>query len=124
MNIFEEATRLKLRVVYNGNLSVEDLWDLRLPALKLLAINFHKQIKDQENMDLFEVKTPIEAKLQLSFDIVMSIINTKTDEEATAKEAQSIKEQKQRLLGIKERKQTAALEELSIEELDKRLAEL
>ena len=41
MNIFEQASRSKLRFDYKGNISTEDLWDLDTKKLNVLYKNIH-----------------------------------------------------------------------------------
>ena len=66
----------------------------------------------------------VDVDIKLRFDVVMSIISTLTEEAEQASKALSIKDERQRLLAIKYRKQETADENLSDEELDKKLAEL
>lgn len=124
MNIFEQATRQGLRFTMGGTVSVEELWDFSLTTLKKYANQLNKEVKASQEEDLFAEKTQADADTKLRFDIVMSIISTLTDEAEQATKALSVKEERQRLLAIKHRKQEAVDENLSDEELDKKLAEL
>lgn len=124
MNIFEQATRQGLRFTMGGTVSVEELWGFSLTTLKKYVNHLNKEVKASQEEDLFAEKTQADADTKLRFDIVMSIISTLTDEAEQATKALSVKEERQRLLAIKHRKQEAVDENLSDEELDKKLAEL
>ena len=124
MNIFEQATRQGLRYSLAGVVTTELLWQTSLATLKNYANQLNKEVKASQEEDLFAEKTQADADTKLRFDIVMSIISTLTEEAEQASKASSVKEERQRLLAIKHRKQEAADENLSEEELDKKLAEL
>lgn len=125
--IFEKATRKKLRFVTNkGHISVEDLWDLSLEQLNELAKKLNKEVKDEQAEEDFleDDENKKESLVKLRFDVVISILKTKKAEAKERENEVKRKAQKEKLLEIISKKQDSALEELSEEELKKRLDEL
>ena len=121
--MFEKASRLKIRFQSTiGTLSVEDLWDLPLETLNVLAKGLRKQVEDSEESFISPVKP--DAKIQLRFDIVKHIIDVKLAERDAAKVAQVNRERKAKILGILASKQDAVLGEMSQEDLLKELEAL
>lgn len=120
VNIFEQATRLQLRFrSKNGMLSTEDLWNLSLQALDDIAKSLRRELRDTEESFIEESKKDKEAELR--FSVAKHIIDTKLAERDERKKAKERAEQRQRLLNILERKQDAALEGKTIEEIQKEL---
>lgn len=119
MSNFSKATRQKLRFQTTlGNLLVEDVWDLSLQQLNQIAKALKKEIKTSENEeDFLNEKTEVDEKTQLRFDIVIEILNIKKAEAKEQKEASSNKAKLQKLYELLERKQNAAMENLSTEEI-------
>lgn len=121
--MFEYATRNKLRFPYKGNVSVEDLWDLKLNDLDSVFKTLNRKVKQTEEESLLTVKSVEDTELSIQIEIVKYIFNTKTAE-ANAKLAEKErKEYKQKLMEIKAAKQEQALWNMSEEELDKLLKE-
>ena len=123
--MYKEASKMKLRfATVKGNLSVEDLWDLSLTALDKMAVAIDEQIsKNPKKSFIFET-TPEDKVSKLKLDILKDIINTKLEEKAKKdSEKQKISE-RNKLLEILAKKEEASLENLSIEELKNKLAEL
>lgn len=126
MSIFEKASRQKLRFDTTiGPLLAEDLWDLpltasqsrnRMPPLNDIAVLLHRQIQET-TISFVDTDTKADTDLQLRFDIVKHIIDVKKAERATALEASAKADRKQKLLAILARKQDAALEEMTQEEI-------
>jgi len=130
MSIFERATKEKLRFDGgNGLMSVEDLWDLKLKSrknisLNQLAIKLDAQIKENQVTDFVDDLSTRDNELDLKFDVVKHIIKVKLNERETRMNAAKVKEERERILGLIERKQNEALEGESIEDLQARLNEL
>lgn len=131
MNIFEQASKSKLRFnSVRGLLSTENLWDVPLKSntgfdLDTLAKSANATIKasGEESFVADTVSAAnIEATLQL--DILKHIISVKLAAAAAAKTASDRRAERDKLLGLLEKKQDAALEELSPEAIKARLAEL
>lgn len=127
--MFEQASRQKLRFETTmGLLSAEDLWELPLtskrgPNLNDIAIGLHNQTK-HDTVSFVEEDEKPNPLLQLRFDIVKHIIDVKKAERKAAEEVASKREQKQKIMAIMSRKEDAALENASMEELQGLLATL
>ena len=127
-NVFLEATRQGLRFsTTQGLLSVEDLWDLPLTSqrgssLDSLAVSLSKLMRDSS--ESYVEPTTLNEQLQLQFAVVKQILDIKLAERAAAKLAKERAEKKQKILAILDRKQDAALENASAEELHAILATL
>ena len=79
-NPFFRATRKKLRFPSNrGTLSVEELWDLSLESLDVIAVKLAEEISRQQNVRSFISDKPNkEASAQaLRFEVVKTILDTK-----------------------------------------------
>lgn len=123
MNLFEYATRNKLRFAYKGVISVEDLWDLDLESLDYIYKGLKKQTKVDEEEGLLTKKVENE-KLNVAIKIVEHIFNVKKEEIEKAKNQALKKAEKQKLLAILANKKEAELENKSVEELEKMIEEL
>lgn len=122
--MFEQASRLKLRFESpKGYLSHEDLWDLSLSTLDRVAIDLHHQVQDTA-VSFVDAARKVDKTTQLRFDIVKHVIDVKLKERDEAAEAKSRADKKQKLLEIISRKEDAALETSSVEELRQLLASL
>ena len=122
--LFETATRNKMRFPFRGMISVEDLWDLSLKNLDLVFKTLNAEAKKSEEESLLETKSKENEELSNKIEIVKYIVNIKLEEKKTRENARKNAEMKQRLLEIKAKRQDAALENMSDEDLDKMLAEL
>ena len=134
--MFEKAARLQLRFdSAQGNLTVEDLWDLPLTlrangnranraCLDDIAKALNKQIKETDT-ESFVVKAPkVDTITQLKFEIVKHIIDVKLAEAEVAAAKQEAKEKKDKILAIIARKQDEKLEGASLEDLQAMVATL
>jgi hypothetical protein len=122
--LFEIATRNKMRFPFRGMISVEDLWDLSLTNLDSVFKTLNAEAKKSEEESLLETKSKENEELSNKIEIVKYIVNIKLEEKKTRENARKNAEMKQRLLEIKAKRQDAALENMSDEDLDKMLAEL
>ena len=129
-NLFEKASRMKLRFVTpNGSLVVEDLWDLPLTStthranLDDLAKDFNAQLKNSEESFVLKPAKKDRAA-QISFEIVKHIIAVKLAENQAAKDALERKAKKARIMEIIASKEDDTLAESSIEELKAQLKDL
>lgn len=122
--LFETATRNKMRFPFRGMISVEDLWDLSLTNLDSVFKTLNAEAKKSEEESLLETKSKENEELSNKIEIVKYIVNIKLEEKKTRENAKKNAEMKQRLLEIKAKRQDAALENMSDEDLDKMLAEL
>ena len=134
MNIFEQASRLKLSFdTVQGPLDVEYLWDLPIntqqknkASLADIARGLNKQLKESNGDDLpfLNAAKKADDTVQLKFDIVKHIVETKTAENQKAAEARSNSEKKQQILALIAVKEAEHLSGQSLEDLRKLAAEL
>lgn len=129
--IFANATRQKIRFQsVRGELSVEQLWDLPLSSktgfdLDTIAKAVNKELKTVSEDSFVAVKVNAqETELTLALDVLKHIIQVKLAEDAEAKQRVANAAERQRLIGILEKKQDQALEALTPEEIQKRLQAL
>lgn len=121
-NIFEQATRRKLRFETRiGSLSAEELWDLPLssdrnkPNLDEIAIDLNRALKGTEESFVSSAKK--DAVLQLKFDIVKHIIDTRVQEKDAKTAEVQRNTQIQKIDELIATKETEKLANLSVEEL-------
>lgn len=122
--LFELATRNKMRFPFRGMISVEDLWDLSLTNLDSVFKTLNAEAKKFEEESLLNTKSKEDEEISNKIDIVKYIVNVKLEEKRAREDARKNAEMKQRLLEIKAKRQDAALENMSDEDLDKMLAKL
>ena len=123
INMFEQATRLKLRFKSNnGMVTTEDLWDLPLSQLDGIAKDLRKELRDTEDSFIEEKKS--NANLELRFEVVKHVITTKLEERDAKAKAKEVAARRQVLLEALEKKQNAALDGMSAEDIQKELATL
>lgn len=122
--LFEVATRSKMRFPFKGQISVEDLWDLRVEDLDSVFKTLNSKVKQAKEDSLLDTKTKADEILDIQIEIVKHIFTTKSDEAAARAKAKERKEQKQKIMSIMASKQEEALQNKSIEELEKMLNEL
>lgn len=125
MSNFQKASRLKLRFSTNkGELSVEDLWDLSLESLDVIAKAVNKKLKDESEESFIGKKSTNNAVLELKMEILKEIIAIKLKE----KEAKALKAVKSaKLAQLKELANSKTNEQLSgmsLEEINKLILEL
>lgn len=130
-NIFEQASRLKLTYsTSRGVLSFMDLWDLPLQSqtgkanLDSIATELFKQLKSDDNVSFVEPTRKTDDLTQLSFDVVKHIIDVRLAERTAAKDKAERAEKKQKLLALIADKQDESLKSMSLDDLQKMVAEL
>lgn len=123
-NLFESATRSKMRFPFKGMISVEDLWDLSLTNLDSVFKTLNAEVKKFEEESLLHTKSKEDEEISNKIEIVKYIVNVKLNEKKKRENDIKNAETRQKLLEIKAKRQNAALENMSDEELDKALAEL
>lgn len=123
-NIFEKASRLKLRFAHKGLCSVEDLWDLSLSALDSIYKGLNAQLKQQSEESLLATKSAADEVLSLQIEIVKHIFEVKQAEQLARQSAADKAAQKQKLLGIIAEKQETELRSMSVEDLTKMVESL
>lgn len=131
MNIFEQASRQALRFSSNrGELNTEQLWDLPLTSrngfdLDSVAKEVNQRLKSVTE-ESFVVKTtnPEKDSLELKLEVLKHIIAAKQAEADARRNAAERAAERQKLYDILAEKQDSALKDLSVEDIQKRLAEL
>ena len=122
--MFEYAVRNKVRFPFKGLISVEDLFDLSLTNLDSIYKTLNKQVKQSEEESLLNTKTTVDKELDVQIAIVKHIVAVKLAEQEAREKASAKKEQKQKIMAIIASKQDEALQNSSVEDLQKMLDEL
>ena len=123
-NMFEFATRNKMRFPFKGQISVEDLWDLRVEDLDTVFKSLNKQVKQTKEESLLATKTTEDTILDIQIAIVKYIFDVKVQEANARLIEKERKEQKQKIMSILATKQEQELQNKSVEELQKMLDEI
>lgn len=125
VNIFEKATRRKIRfATVQGNLSVEDLWDLPLPALNELAKDLNRERKIEAEEDFLVEKSRKNTMLDLCFDLVIHILDTLKQEKEDRAQAAENQAEKAKLVSALARKQDQELDDMSKKDIEKAIKTL
>jgi hypothetical protein len=126
--MYKKAAQLKLRFPSKrGLITTEDLFDLPLRgevSLDSVAKAVNRLLKETEEESFVDVKSSATEVHELQMEIVKDAIATKKAEIEAKENAQSVRAEKNKLLDLLAKKQDAALESLSEDELKKRLEEL
>lgn len=123
MNMFEQATRMKLRFETNkGCVSVEDLWDLPLQrangvSLDGVAIQVSRKLKEAEQESFVSKPSRDTSEDQLRLEILKHIITVKMSEQKAAQEAADKRQQRQNIDALIAKKQQDEMAGKSLEEL-------
>lgn len=127
INLFEQASKAKLRFASaRGNLTVEDLWDLKLTTgqvnLNDIGVAVQRALKDTspdeslvpsaKKADSAAIKT-----LKLQLDVVKHIIAIKLEEQDVREKAQTKADQRRVLMEALAESQSASLKGKSPEEI-------
>lgn len=131
MNIFEYATRNKLRFTSSrGELTAEQLWDVPLRSsdgfnLNAVAKAANEAVKAENAENFVETtRTSAHVRAGTTFEIVKHVIDVKLGDEAVAKKRAENKIKREKLLVALAEKQDGRLSEMSERELKKQIAEL
>jgi hypothetical protein len=131
MNIFENATRTKLKFdTVKGEIGVYELWDVPLTARNGFSINdigkqVNSKLKEMEVGEFVSKSTRASSdkiRLQLSLEILQHVRDAKLVEEEKLKQARANKERRELLLKIREQKQNQQFDNLTLEQIDDLLA--
>lgn len=123
-NMFEYATRNKVRFPFKGQISVEDLWDLRTDDLDTVFKTLNRQVKQSEEESLLMTKTAEDTALDVQIAIVKYIFDIKMQEANARLLDKERKAQKQKIMAILANKQEQELQNKSVDELQKMLEEI
>ena len=122
--LFINATRANYQFAFRGMINVIDLWDLSLTNLDSVFKTLNAEVKKSEEESLLNTKSKEDEEISNKIEIVKYIVDVKLDEKKKREKKKKNAEMRQRLLEIKAKRQDAALENMSDEDLDKALAEL
>ncbi|MBQ4566612.1 MAG: hypothetical protein IJA79_00610 [Desulfovibrio sp.] len=134
MNIFQKAIKEKLLFESGaGMISVVDLYSLPLtsnnpakPSLDDMALAVYRRIKEKDEIS-FVTKQEKDTTLEmdkLRLEVLKAVIDDKLADQEKARQDRAKAELREKLMALKVRKEDANLESMSIEEIDKALAEL
>lgn len=129
-NIFEIASRRKFRFASSiGDLTTEQLWDLRLSGaghtLDNVAKTVNNELKSISDESFVVTRpNPRKGELEMMLDIVKHVISVKMADRDKAAAAADRAEQRRKLAEALINKRDAALANMSEEELTAKLAEL
>lgn len=104
-NMFEYATRNKVRFPFKGQISVEDLWDLRTDDLDTVFKTLNRQVKQSKEESLLTTKTAEDTALDIQIAIVKHIFDIKMQEANARLLDKERKAQKQKIMAILANKQ-------------------
>jgi hypothetical protein len=122
MEVYKIATKQKLRVpTPRGPLSVEQLWDLSIEELDILAVKLKEEYEGSGKKSFIAKKSEKDKTAKLMFDVVLDILTTKADEAEAALEAREVKKHNEKIMDLIAKKQDEALSEKSIADLKKML---
>jgi hypothetical protein len=131
INLFLQATREKFRFQSSkGDLSVEQLWDLPLTSrtgfdLDTVAKAVNADLKGANEESFVNTSNnPAVSRLQAKLELVKAIIEIKLAEADAAKKRSEKAAERQRLMEVLHSKKDQELQGLSVEEIEKRLAQL
>lgn len=127
INIFEYATRNKLRFNYRGTIDVESLWGLNVNSLnevyKGLCIEKKENFGNEESL-LTTTNSKAEKDLEVKIKIVKYIFEKKTSEQNERIAYAEKEERRQFLRELIAKKESEAYDNKSIEELREELNNL
>lgn len=131
MNIFEQASRKKLRFASNkGDLTVEQLWDLPLTStnktdLDMIARVVAHELRGVTEESFVTIKPdPRKPDLELKLEILKHIIAVKIKAQQDAASAVEKAEKRRKLHEALAHQEDKALASMSKDEIMKQLAEL
>lgn len=119
MNIFERASRSKLRFASSkGFLSTEDLWELSLERLDTLAKAVNRELKASSEESFIEVKSEKDSEVELALEILKHVIASYIAAREAAKARAENSARREQIAQIIGSKKMIALAEKSVEELE------
>lgn len=121
-NIFKYALQNKFRFPFKGQISTEDLFDLKLTDLDAI-FKVLTQDKDAKKESLLNATSKADTDLALKIEIVKEIFTDKKKAAEAQQKAVETKIRNQKILDIIARKEAADLEAKSIDELKAMLSD-
>ena len=123
-NIFEYATRNKLRFPFKGMISVEDLWQLKLEDLDNIYKTLNREVKKSQEESLLSEKNAEDERTHIMINIIKHIVSVKQDEAKVKSQEAEKAAKRQKIMSVLAEKESEALEKMSEEDLKKMLATL
>ena len=113
---------MKLRFKSNhGLINSEDLWDLSLENLDVLAQSLEAEVKTSKKKSFITKRSKADATAKLRFALVKHVIDVKLDEREAAANAAETKAYNQKILEKIEAVEDRELDEMSAKDLRKLL---
>ena len=116
-NIFEMASRQKLRFAYMGSVSTEDLQDLSVQKLDGIFQSLNAKLKTENDESLLGPKSDETSELALQVAIIRRIVEVKLAEAVAAETREVQRQQNAKIDGILADKQNAKLMDMTEAEL-------
>ena len=117
--LFEIATRKKLRFPFKGQITVEDLWDLKPENLDSIYKTLNAENKKEQSEESLMVTKRPESDLDVQIEIVRYIFTVKMQEINDRIQEKERADQKRRLLAIYAQKENEEIAKMSKEDLKK-----
>lgn len=119
MNIFEQASRDKLRFDVNGQISVEQLWTVNMQSLANYEQTLTEMVESygKSTRRTRQTRTAEQNANELRLAIVTHILDVREQEAEAATNAAATKEHNQRILELIRAKQEQKLADMSEDEL-------
>lgn len=120
-DIFAIATRRKYRFPFNGQIGVEDLWDLSASQLDRVFKTLKKDQKTSNEESLLTTRSDEDSDLDVKIAVVKFVFETKQADKLAAIELAEKIEKKKRIRELIADKKDEALKNMSVEDLEKML---
>ena len=130
MNIFEQASRFQFRFEsIRGLLNIEQLWSVPLSSkdgfdLDCIAKTINGKLKEAAEESFVKVRSTSSTTNETRLEIVKHVIAAKLEELEANQNKIAKRQEREKLLELLDKKNNAKLEELSADDIKKRLAEL
>lgn len=119
MENFKQATKEKLRFqTSKGLLSTEQLWDLSLTDLDQLAVSLQEQYEESGKKSFLVKRSVKDKTTKLKFDVVLDVLQTKSEELEEAKQKAEDKKHNEKILQLIAEKQDESLKGKTIKQLE------
>lgn len=123
-DLFEKATKNALRFgSARGQIATEDLWALNLKELDSIAKDLHKSLQDTE-ISFIDTPTEQNSLMKLKLDVVKRVIEVRLEEKSEMVLRKEKAAHKKFLQELLHEKKTESLKSMSVEEIEKELAQL
>ncbi len=124
-DLFKRAAKDKVRFdSTKGSLSAEDLFDLSLESLDVIAKRVNKQLKTEGEESFIGKKSRTNTELELKLDILKDVIKTKQDEDEARKTRAEKREKLENLKVLLADKELEEFKGKSKDEILKEITEL